>query len=77
MSDAVSSVMSRNRWEEIKSHFHLVNNKNIGKTDELCKVRMLVGHLKQVQKGSHDRKSEYKRTNCSIQGDFKHEAVHS
>ncbi|XP_045107338.1 piggyBac transposable element-derived protein 3-like [Portunus trituberculatus] len=47
MSDAVSSVMSRNRWEEIKSHLHLVNNNTIDKTDKLCKVRMLVDHLKQ------------------------------
>ncbi|XP_050706783.1 piggyBac transposable element-derived protein 3-like isoform X2 [Eriocheir sinensis] len=47
MSDAVSSVMSRNRWEEIKSHLHLVNNNTIDKTDKLCKVRMLVDHLRQ------------------------------
>lgn len=36
LSDAVSSAMNRNKWEEIKSYLHLVNNNYIDKTNEQC-----------------------------------------
>lgn len=38
-NEKVSSVMSRDRWENIKMKFHLTDNSKIDKHDKLSKVR--------------------------------------
>ena len=44
----VADVMSRNRWEEIKSKLHMVDNSTLdsNKPDKLFKVRPMVDHLR-------------------------------
>ena len=43
----ITSIMSRNRWELIKSKFHLVNNDDVvNSSDKMIKVRPLVDHLR-------------------------------
>ena len=51
LSEIASEVMSRNRWEEIKSRLHIVDNSTLdpnpsNNKDKLFKVRPLVGHLR-------------------------------
>ncbi|XP_050688459.1 piggyBac transposable element-derived protein 3-like isoform X2 [Eriocheir sinensis] len=41
-----SSVMRRDRWEEIKSRFHLVDYSQTDQQDKLSKVRPLLEHLR-------------------------------
>lgn len=47
-NECVSSAMSRNRWEEIKSCLHLAGNNKIDKAkgDKFAEVRPLVEHLR-------------------------------
>ena len=43
----VADVISRNRWEEIKSKLHMVDNSTLdsNKTDKHFKVQPMVDHL--------------------------------
>lgn len=45
-NESVTSIMSRDRWIEIKSNFHLANNEYIDPTDPIYKVRPLVDNLR-------------------------------
>ncbi|CAB4056142.1 unnamed protein product [Lepeophtheirus salmonis] len=49
-SDSLSvdfaNVMSRQRWEEIKTNFYLVDNSSIDQNDRHTKVRLLVDYLR-------------------------------
>ncbi|XP_037773143.1 piggyBac transposable element-derived protein 3-like [Penaeus monodon] len=45
-SEQISSVMSRDRWEEIKVNLHLTDNSQIDPNDKLSKVRPLLEHLR-------------------------------
>lgn len=45
-NENVSSAMSRDRWEEIKMKFHLVDNSQLDLQDKLSKVRPLLDHLR-------------------------------
>ncbi|XP_042885490.1 piggyBac transposable element-derived protein 3-like [Penaeus japonicus] len=52
MRDVTSTVMSRNRWEYIKSSFHMVDNSTESQgsrenKDRLFKVRPIVDHLRE------------------------------
>ena len=52
MKDVAADVMSRNRWESIKSNFHMVDNSTISQNqaqnnDKLFKVRPMVDHLRE------------------------------
>lgn len=44
--EAITNVMTRMRWEEIKNHLHLVDNTTINQNDKIAKVRILVNHLR-------------------------------
>ena len=46
-SNKISSTMSRQRWEDIKSTLHLVDNSTINENDKIGKIRILVDHLRQ------------------------------
>ena len=48
LSNIVAETMSRNRWEEIKSKLHMVDNSTLdpNKPDKLFKVRPTVEHLR-------------------------------
>ena len=50
LREFASSIMSRNRWEEIKANLHLVDNNTLPadstNRDKLFKVRPMVDHLK-------------------------------
>ena len=46
IDESISSIMSRQRWEDIKTNFHLVDNDSINQNDKLAKVRYLVDHLR-------------------------------
>lgn len=52
MRDVTSTVMSRNRWELIKTNFHMVDNSTETQNsrenkDRLFKVRPMVDHLRE------------------------------
>ena len=47
VSDRISSTMTRQRWEDIKSTLHFVDNSTIDANDKLAKIRLLVDHLRQ------------------------------
>ena len=42
----ISSTMARQRWEDIKSNLHFVDNSTINSNDKLAKVRLLLDHLR-------------------------------
>ena len=42
---AVSSIMTRNRFEEIMQNLHLANNDDLDKNDKFAKVRPLINLL--------------------------------
>ena len=44
--DRCTGLMSRSRWEEIKSNLHFVDNNNLGDDDRVAKVRPFVDHLR-------------------------------
>jgi len=44
-NDAISSTMTRNRFEEILRYFHLADNNNLDPSDKFSKVRPLVNQL--------------------------------
>ena len=46
-SDKISSTMTQQRWEDIKSNLDLVDNSTINKNDKIGKIRMLIDHLRQ------------------------------
>ena len=46
-SNKISSTMTRQRWEDIKSNLHLVDNSTINENDKIGKIRILVDHLRQ------------------------------
>ena len=43
----ITSIMSRNRWEEIKSNLYFVDNAAVDKSSKLFEVSLLVDHLRQ------------------------------
>lgn len=45
--DFIAEVMTRSRWETIKSNFHLRDNNDAVNNDKLFKVRPMVDHLRQ------------------------------
>ncbi|KAF2354490.1 PiggyBac transposable element-derived protein [Trinorchestia longiramus] len=47
LNENISQIMSRKRWEDIKSNLHFVDNSSLNSSDELAKVRLLVDHLKE------------------------------
>ena len=47
-NEKIKSLMSRKRWESIKSNLHLVDNDNLNKDDKLGKVRLLIDHLQKA-----------------------------
>ena len=47
-NEKIKSLMSRKRWESIKSNLHLVDNDNLNKNDKLAKVRLLIDHLQKA-----------------------------
>lgn len=46
LTESIGAIMSRQRWEDIKSNFHLVDNETVDKNDKIAKVRMMVDHLR-------------------------------
>ncbi|KAK3889423.1 hypothetical protein Pcinc_006587 [Petrolisthes cinctipes] len=46
LDETVASIMSRDRWEQIKSKLHLVDNTTYDGTDKVFKVRPLIDHLR-------------------------------
>ena len=46
-NDKISSTMTRQRGEDIKSNLHLVDNSTINENDKIEKIRMCVDHLRQ------------------------------
>ena len=45
-NEKIVSCMSRNRWEEIKSKLHFIDNSTINKSNKLAKVSLLIDHLR-------------------------------
>ena len=47
--EVVADVMSRNRWEEIESKFHMVDNTtlDLNTPDKLFKIRPMVNYLQE------------------------------
>lgn len=50
LDKTAASIMSRDRWEQIKSNLHMVDNSNLDKSDKVVKVRPLMDHLRNAFK---------------------------
>ena len=47
MRETAARIMSRNRWQEIKSSLHLADNVNLSTNDDkMFKVRPMIDHLR-------------------------------
>ena len=47
LNENISEIMSRKRWENIKSNLYLVDNTTLDSNDKLSKVKLLVDYLRQ------------------------------